>query len=181
MSIPREPDPAQLIMSILISRDSILTSVRQKLEAEFGEIERTVGPLRFDFTSYYEVELGANIKRWLWSFKELVDMGSLVDIKHKTNEIESVHSSGGKRQCNLDPGLMSLWNFVLATGKVNAHRIYLGTGIFADLTLIFRSSSFQPLPWTYPDYASVDMRTILNDFRKDYKWKLRNKPTRNQV
>uniref|UniRef100_A0A7C4ATM3 DUF4416 family protein n=1 Tax=Desulfomonile tiedjei TaxID=2358 RepID=A0A7C4ATM3_9BACT len=174
MSIPREPDPAQLIMSVLISREDILPRLQQTVEAEFGEIEDMVGPLGFDFTTYYETELGPNIKRWLWSFAKLVDMGALADIKRRTNEIEQESAADGKRRCNIDPGLLSLWNFVLATGKVNAHRIYLGSGIFADLTLIFRSSSYQPLPWTYPDYASIEMRTILNDFRKRYKWKLQN-------
>lgn len=181
MSIPREPDPAQLVISVLTSRESILASVRQRMEANFGEIERTVGPLQFDFTNYYEAELGANIKRWLWSFRELVDMGSLSDIKRKTNEIEFTYSMAGKRWCNLDPGLLSLWNFVLATGKVNAHRIYLRNGIFADLTLIFRSSSYRPLPWTYPDYASEEIITILNDIRKHYKWKLQYSVTHNRA
>ncbi|MGB9616738.1 MAG: DUF4416 family protein [Desulfomonilaceae bacterium] len=174
MSIPREPEPAQLIMSVLLSKDDILPWLQQKAEEAFGEIEALVGPLRFDFTTYYDAELGPNIKRWLWCFRKLVDMGALADIKRKTNEIERASAVDGKRRCNLDPGLLSLWNFVLATGKVNAHRIYLGSGIFADLTLIFRSSSYQPLPWTYPDYASMEMRTILNDFRKRYKWKLQN-------
>ncbi len=175
MSIPREPDPAQLILSVLISKDDILPWLQQTVEDEFGEIEDAAGPLRFDFTTYYETELGSNIKRWLWSFGKLVDMGALADIKLKTNEIERASVAKGKRQCNLDPGLLSLWNFVLATGKVNAHRIYLRSGIFADLTLIFRSSCYQPLPWTYPDYASMEMRMILNDFRKHYKWKLQHK------
>ncbi len=107
-------------------------------------------------------------------------MASLASIKHRSNEIELEFRVGGKRQCNLDPGLISLWNFVLATGKVNAHRIYLGTGIYADLTLIFRSSSFQPLPWTYPDYASMEIRSILNDVRKNYKCKLLQKAKMSQ-
>jgi hypothetical protein len=69
---------------------------------------------------------------------------------------------------------MSLGNFVLATGKNNAHRIYLSQGIFADLTLIFRRSSYQPLEWTYPDYSDSELIGILNQVRETYKQKLEN-------
>ena len=78
----------------------------------------------------------------------------------------------GKRRFNLDPGLLTLGNFVLATGKNNAHRIYLAEGIFADLTLIFRSRSYRPLEWTYPDYADAELIGILNRLREMYKCRL---------
>jgi hypothetical protein len=68
--------------------------------------------------------------------------------------------------------LMTLGNFVLATGKDNAHRIYLREGIFADLTLIFQGGTYRPLAWTYPDYADNGLIGILNRLRQDYKCKL---------
>jgi len=172
LSEPREPDPAQLVMSILIRNEELLSRVLDAAVKVFGEIEQAVGPLPFDFTSYYDAELGTGIKRWLWCFTDLVPPSTLAEIKKKTNEIENTFAVEGKRRCNLDPGLLSLWNFVLATGKNNAHRIYLGDGIFADLTLVFRSSSYRPLDWTYPDYASPELVSILNEMRKRYKCKL---------
>jgi hypothetical protein len=68
--------------------------------------------------------------------------------------------------------LLTLGNFVLATGKNNAHRIYLQDGIFADLTLIYRSGTYHPLEWTYPDYADNGLISILNRLREHYKWRL---------
>ncbi len=50
---------------------------------------------------------------------------------------------------------------MLATGKNYLHRIYLGRGVYADLTLIYEKGGFQPLPWTYPDYASPEVRAVL--------------------
>lgn len=172
MSVPKEPDPAQLIISVLICNDDLLSCVLDSAVGAFGEVGHAVGPLPFDFTKYYDAELGPGIRRWLWAFTDLVQPSILADIKKKTNEIETTYAVEGKRRCNLDPGLLSLWNFVLATGKNNAHRIYLGDGIFADLTLIFRSSSFRPLDWTYPDYASPELIEILNNMRMSYKCKL---------
>ena len=69
---------------------------------------------------------------------------------------------------NLDPGLITAERLVLATGKNYSHRIYLGKGIFADLTLVFFKGTYRPLPWTYPDYQ--DPRTIgmFNKIREKY-------------
>jgi hypothetical protein len=57
---------------------------------------------------------------------------------------------------------------VLATGKRFSHRIYMGQGIYADLTLIYHKKAFQKLPWTYPDYCRPDMRQFLQRVRDKY-------------
>ncbi|MFH0957258.1 MAG: DUF4416 family protein [Pseudomonadota bacterium] len=172
MSLPTEPDPAQLILSILSARESPVKYLEKHLIAAFGNLEDILGPLKFDFTKYYDVELGSGIKRWVVAFNRLVDPSQLAHFKILTNSIEEEWSSRGRRQFNLDPGVMSLGNFVLATGKNNAHRIYLNHGIFADLTLVFRRSSYQPLEWTYPDYADSELIGLLNHIREKYKEKL---------
>ena len=69
---------------------------------------------------------------------------------------------------NIDPGYLLLERFVLATGKNFTHRIYLGGGIYADLTLIYTRGDFQALPWTYPDYADPRMIRHLNQIRHRY-------------
>ena len=53
---------------------------------------------------------------------------------------------------NVDIGFLSAENFILATTKNYAHRIYLGQNIFADLTYQCLDGSFRSLPWTYPDF-----------------------------
>ena len=57
---------------------------------------------------------------------------------------------------------------VLATGKNFAHRIYIGKCIYADLTLIYQKNGYQPLPWTYPDYAHGSIRHFLTLVRNKY-------------
>ena len=74
----------------------------------------------------------------------------------------------GRRRVNLDPGYLLLERFVLASGKNFTHRIYIGQGIYADLTLMFQKGAFRTLPWTYPDYAARDMQSFLTQVRRKY-------------
>ena len=176
MSVPRIPEPAQVVVSILTSQDQYIDILRSLLIGHLGPIEEERGPLEFEFTPYYDKELGQGIKRWIWSFFDLVDRSELVRIKCLTNQLEHSYANHGRRNFNLDPGLVTLGNFVLATGKNNAHRIYLDEGIFADLTLVFRSGTYKPLEWTYPDYADRQLIGILNSIRETYKCKLKKRP-----
>jgi len=57
---------------------------------------------------------------------------------------------------------------VLATTKPCGHRPYLGQGIYADLTLTYQNKSYQPLPWTYPDYAAQEIIQMFNHLRKQF-------------
>ena len=84
-----------------------------------------------------------------------------------------MYSEEGKRKINIDPGYVSLERLILVTGKNYTHRIYLSKGIFADLTLIFNKGSFRPLEWTFKDYASPEIISMLNDVRERYKKQLR--------
>ena len=172
MSVPLVPDFVQLVISILSANDSPVDVLRGDLEKHFGPISDVYGPLKFDFTKYYDKEMGSGIRRWIITVEKLVDPERLSEIKLLTNEIERKYSREGRRQFNLDPGLLTLGNFVLATGKNNAHRIYLNKGIFGDLTLIFRRASYRPLEWTYPDYSDSVLLDILNRIRENYKIKL---------
>ena len=104
----------------------------------------------FDYTSYYEREMGLGLKRRMMAFKTLIPQGGLSAVKQKTNAIEKRFKAQGKRMVNIDPGYLLRERFVLATGKNFAHRIYIGDQIYADLTLIFHKGAFQSLPWTYP-------------------------------
>ncbi len=173
MSTPQVPERAKLIISVLTPQKDAADSAATSLISRLGPIESEIGPLKFVFTSYYDREMGSGIRRWLWVFSDLVDREELAGIKCLTNEVESAYSERGKRKFNLDPGLLTLENFVLATGKNRAHRIYLRQGIFGDLTLFFEKGSYRTLPWTYPDYADPEMIAILNRIRESFKCVLR--------
>ena len=170
MSKPREPDPAKLIIRFLYSDSGAQRQALQALVSEFGQMDFLSAPGAFPYTDYYDSELGEGICRQTAGFLELVAPASLPDIKLRTNEIETTLSRDGKRQVNIDPGLLSLERFVLATGKNFTHRVYLRDGIYADLALIYQDGSYRPLAWTYPDYREPVFLHYLGALRKKLKF-----------
>jgi hypothetical protein len=113
--------------------------------------------------------MGVPITRFFVSFLRLIDPGSLAGIKRQTNRLEELFAESGKRKVNIDPGLLNLSRFILASSKDGSHRIPLSGGIFAEVTLVYESGSYRPLEWTYPDYRSCEYRDILADIRRLYK------------
>jgi len=158
---------------VLSSRAEHLVSLLDELSSRFGAIDYQGGPLPFDFTGYYNDEMGVPISRYFVAFKELVIPDTLADIKVLTNEIENRYADGGKRRINLDPGLISLKRLILASTKDNGRRVPLSKGIYAEITLVFIDGAFQPVPWTYPDYRSDAYIEMMGEIREMYKSQLK--------
>ena len=168
MSQLRPPKPAKLVIGFFLKEKGVVIPVIKALIDQYGAIDMISSWLPFNFTTYYHDELGTPLFRRLIAFKQLIHQASLADIKLFTNDIEHKHSINGKRMVNIDPGYLLHERFVLATGKNYSHRIYVGKGIFADLTLMYTKGRFEPLPWTYPDYASETIIAFLKQVRKKY-------------
>jgi len=177
MSTPAPPRPAKLIVGFFLGRQAMGEAIRDQLEDLFGPADLVSPWLPFDFTDYYEKEMGRPLFRQMLAFRNLIDQEALPDIKHQTNAIESAFTRGGRRRVNIDPGYLLLERLVLATGKNFSHRIYLRRGIYADLTLIYRKERFASLPWTYPDYADPRLQDFLLQVRKAYALELKKKPS----
>lgn len=159
----------KLVVGMLISREELRDEVERRLCSAYGPMDLVKGPFPFDFTDYYDEEMDRPIMRWFYSFRDPVDPSRLADIKLFTNRLEEELAREGKRKVNLDPGLLALSRFVLATTKDNAHRIPLREGIFAEVTLLYRRKDFEVLEWTYPDYRSRTNRDVLREIRELYK------------
>jgi hypothetical protein len=168
MSHPKNPKPAKLIIGVFTNTVDIITHAAKLLACEFGPLDLISAWLSFKDTNYYAREMGDGLSRRMIAFKQLIDPGTLADIKHKTNGIEERFSEQGRRRINIDPGYLTHERFVLATGKNYTHRIYIGKGIYADLTLVYQRGNFQTLPWTYPDYAKENIRSFLTRVRHKY-------------
>lgn len=174
MSRPSPPPPVKLIVGLLAAGTGVLSEALRLMEEAFGPIEALSAAVEFKASDYYTPEMGPGlIRRWA-SLVELVEAGRLARIKLATNQMEgSLARPDGRRQVNLDPGLLSLESLVLATGKPAAHRIYLGEGIYAEVSLIFQSGRFERLAWTYPDYAGGILPEWLSSIRQGYKERLK--------
>ena len=174
MSVPQPPKLAKLVIGVFMQNRDLMTPIASKLGDAFGAID-TVSPwYPFDFTTYYHREMGFPLFRRVLSFQSLIEQDSLAEIKVFTNGIEKHYTISGKRSVNLDPGYLVHERFVLATGKNFAHRIYIGKGIYADLTLLYQKGTFVSLPWTYPDYAHNHLISFLERTRKKYVRDIKN-------
>jgi len=177
MSHPQPPKPAKLLIGLFTKKRERMAAAAADLMESFGSIDMVSPLFPFDFTTYYEKEMGFPLFRRIFVFKSLIQQEDLADIKLRTNAIETLYSADGMRQVNIDPGFLLMERLVLATGKNFAHRIYIGKCIYADLTLIYQKNGYQPLPWTYPDYAHGSIRDFLilvrNKYMEDLKEGLR--------
>jgi hypothetical protein len=163
--------PVKLFVGIItLAQPRLLNRAKKTLEKKFGRIDAESDIWNFDFTDYYQREMGKNLVRQFVSFKKLIDPGRLAHIKTSTNKIEEFFCrKNGTRRVNLDPGYITQSSLVLATTKAFGHRIYLGKGIFAEVTLRYQKGDFLPHEWTYPDYRTDKYRNFFKKIRKIYK------------
>ncbi len=136
---------------------------------QFGPIDLESPAFDFTFTSYYEAEMGTDLKKVFWSFERHIQPDALVDAKLFTNDVEQQFLIDGRRTVNLDPGYISHGNLVLATTKNFAHRVYLGKGIYGDVHLIYRHNAFHKMEWTYPDYQQPLVVSFFQNVRNKYR------------
>jgi uncharacterized protein DUF4416 len=164
-----EPPPVKLIMGLIFAPEAPIAAVRRQLEATYGRIDLESTPLPFVWTRFYEREMGPTLQRQFWSFDALIAANALADLKCQTNTMERTFAGhGGQRRVNLDPGYIDLAKLVLATTKDQQHRLYLGHGIYAEVTLRFTGGRFVPWEWTYPDYRTAEYRAFFATVRQRY-------------
>ncbi|MGQ9626282.1 MAG: DUF4416 family protein [Anaerolineae bacterium] len=175
MGRAKEPLPVKLIASLFSAEEELIEKAKEAMVEHFGPADYESELLPFDHTDYYAPEFGEGLVRRFLAFAKLVDPRELAGIKIWTNELEMKFAEGEKRRVNIDPGYVSQSKLVLATTKDHSHRIYLGQGIYAEVTLRFYKGSFRPWEWTYPDYASPAYISIFNRIREAYRKQLKHK------
>ncbi len=169
MGKPKEPQPVKLFMSLIALDHAVFHQGVEALCSTLGETDTISQRFPFGFTDYYTQEMGKPLFRHFITFERLIPIIALPDIKQATNRLEEKYATpDGNRRINIDPGYICLEHVILATTKGYTHRPYLRNGVYADLTLIYRNKSFQPLEWTYPDYRQEEVITLFNQFRKKY-------------
>jgi hypothetical protein len=176
MAEPLPHPPALLVVAAFSRHPDALAWAAQQLQRSYGPIARTSPAFDFHHTEYYEPTMGPGLQKQLLAFQRLVAAEQLPAIKLHTNALEGRLARAGTyaepRPLNLDPGLLTLGKFLLATTKDQAHRIYLRDGVFAEVTLRFQAGAYGPWPWTYADYREEALLTTLKEFRDYYKQRL---------
>lgn len=169
----RQPEQVKLFASVIFQDTVDLGDVFGRLARIIGPVEVETRPALFTHTAYYNAEMGEGLKRCFVLFSPVVERDMLPGAKIATNEIEDQFAREGARTVNIDAGYIALEHVILATTKGYAHRVYIGKGIHADLTLMFSNGSYRALEWTYPDYAEPETIALFNKWRESVKQALR--------
>jgi hypothetical protein len=158
----------KLVIGFIYKDEAVFVKAARRLKDRFGRIDFLSDGMTFDCTDYYKKEMGGSLKRRFVSFSRLILISDLFRIKLYTNRLEKRFLEGKSRQINIDPGYLDAAKVVLATTKDYAHRIFIGKGIFAEVTLSYKGNSFLPNEWAYPDYRRKEYIEIFNRIRAAY-------------
>jgi hypothetical protein len=177
MGIPRDPKPAKYFVGLLSSDIELLNSLETDLTNLFGAIDARSQTLPWSLSTFYQDEMGPGLLRRFVSFARLDSPESLAAIKLKTQLVEEKHrwtrGEQMRRRVNIDPGYIEAGKVVLASTKNAKHRLYLRSGIYGEVTLLYYDGSFQACPHTYPDYLWVETLEFLTSVRSVYLGQLR--------
>ncbi|MCF7872940.1 MAG: DUF4416 family protein [Candidatus Omnitrophica bacterium] len=162
------PKPVKFIAAFIYTDNIIYQKTKNKLRKKFGKIDYESNEINFDSTGYYYPEMGKPLFRRFISFKKLKDPAQFIKIKLFCVKLEKKFSKNNLRTINIDPGYINQAKLVLTTTKDFAHRIYLGKGVYAEVTLFYKDSRFNHLPTTFPDYRTDTYKDIFEQIRNIY-------------
>ena len=155
MGIIKTPPSAYPFVAIMFSTPEHLQQVLGHLTECLGAVWGSGLSYKvIDFTDYYVKEFGDNLQKQFFVFKKPVNLEAFNQIKVRTNQLENEIESAIpiQRVVNIDPGYFTPAKLVLFSAKNFSHRIYAGSGIFAEVTMLYAHGEFVRLPWTYADY-----------------------------
>jgi hypothetical protein len=168
----RHPLPVKLFFGMLTPERSLFDACAEILSTEYGPLDYQSEIWPWDKTDYYRAEMGTGIWRKFIFCRQLIEPAAFPAIKHFTNTLEHafILPGGGslRRRINIDPGYVTEAKIVLATTKDFSHRIYIGSDIYAEVTLRYqvRERRFAPMDYTYPDYRSDNYIIMFNKARE---------------
>ncbi len=166
MGKPEHSEPVLLFAGILYNDENCLNAAKKTLIENYGNCILETPSFHWNYSEYYNKEFGSNIMRTFMFFEKLISPEQIIEIKLKTNQIEESFSGNNKRKINIDPGYLTLANVVLATTKNYSHRIYLGKGIYGEVTLIYKNNTYSPYIFTYQDYQEPKTVEMFLEARK---------------
>ena len=162
--------PVKLICGI-ISQEKYLKQGEELLIRFYGPVDFESPLFDFNFTDYYEEQMGKHLKRKFLSFERLIKPEMISQIKIQTNELEEKIKKDLKenfRAVNLDPGYLTSSALFMATAKDFSHRVPLQDGIYAHLELLFTRDGVKTLDWTYPDFKTEGYQEFFMKTRRIY-------------
>jgi hypothetical protein len=177
MAQPTTPPPVKLLCGMIAAGPTLMDEAQAALERLWGPADLVSDLMPFDFTHYYDAQMGCPLWRRFTAFERLAAPEALVGAKLASNRIEDelagLHPGGPPRPINLDPGYLETSKLVLASMKNFSHRLYLGSGVYGELTLLVRGGRWEAMAWTFPDFASGRYHGYLEQVRRRLREQLR--------
>ena len=175
------PSPVLLLLAAFSRHEAALAWARARAIEAWGDVALQSPAFAFQQTDYYEPTMGPDLRKSFLAFGRLLtDPARLADMKLQANgweqEYAALNNHAEPRPLNLDPGYLTLGKLVLASTKDHAHRIYLGRGIYAEVTLCYRHGRWHHHEWTFPDYRRDDYQRFFSRCRDHLYRQLREEP-----
>ena len=146
------PIPVKYFVAILYHDPKALQAAKETITHIWGPLDFEGTDHRFDVSDYYQAEMGAPLQRRLIFFETLLPPAEIVDIKLRCNDIEKTLAVDRNRTVNLDAGYMDHNKVILASAKEAGQKIYLDSGIYADIMGRYEKGRYRPFDWTFPDF-----------------------------
>jgi hypothetical protein len=169
------PDPVKVVAAVLWRDAAALEAAVARCAALWGEVDFQGRDHPFDVTEYYEQEMGPGLLRRIVSFAALAPAESLTALKLAAIAVEDALRAPACRTVNIDVGYLDVHKLVLASTKPNGPKLYLGQGIYADMTLRYERGRFEPFPWAFADFRDGRYDADLLRVRERYKLGLRHR------
>jgi len=170
MGEPTPHPPALLLLAAFSRYEAALRWARGRAVAAWGPVALESPAFPFDQTDYYTPTMGPGLVKVFWAFERPFDPAGLAGVKLAANRWEQEYAEQGAhpepRPLNLDPGYLTPAKLVLASTKDFAHRIYLGRGIYAEITLFYRRGRWEGHEWTFPDYRREEYHRFFSQCRE---------------
>jgi len=166
--------PVKFVVPILYGPESPLEEALCEISRRFGTMDYRSVPYPFDFTAYYQPEMGIGLHRIIVSFADLIPPEDIRLIKRATDAMEDRWRLDGRRSVNLDPGYMDYFKLVLASNKAGGNKVAVGDGVWLDINLLYEKRQWKTLPWTFPDFKTGRYDRDLCAIRDRYKVQMRN-------
>lgn len=156
MGLIHQPESVLPVTAVFTRYPEAIEWAREKIETNWGKIVLSSELFPFEQTQYYESTMGPSLKKIFFAVSPFMDPARLAEMKNQSNLWEEEYAAKfpkpESRPLNIDPGYVDLGKLVLASSKDFYHRIYLGKGVYAEITLSFTKGRWTAFPWTFPDY-----------------------------
>ena len=169
MADVRFVEPVVRICAVITRYDQARTWAVDRLTESWGNCVLKSDLIPFQAGGFCTPTMGTDLQKMLVAVAGFSDPGELADWKLQTNDWELQYAGQSShdepRPLNLDPGYMTQAKLVLATTKDRDHRIYLRSGMFAEVTLTYVGRQWQHHRWTYPSYRTAEVAQFASQCR----------------